>query len=213
MPECQACSGRGWLVEPGDGAGIARRCPCAAGRPLRDRLAQAGVWERYLHCTRETWRGRWPAARLAPFGTALHLCTIFGPVGAGKTHLATAILGEWLAGGRRGLWREFSSTLEAIKLTLATGGAESLTDALKLPYHLLVLDDLLAERGTDWTQSLLSHVLRYRHGRNLPTVLTANVPDLTELDKLEPRLSSRCGEGIVIGLSGPDRRTAERPDA
>ncbi|HVT59902.1 MAG TPA: ATP-binding protein, partial [Thermoanaerobaculia bacterium] len=137
-----------------------------------------------------------------------HLCTIFGAVGTGKTHLATAILGEWLAAGGRGLWRETSSTLEEIKWAMAGGSAERLIQQLKSERHLLVLDDLLSQQGTDWTEFLLSHVLRYRQGRHLPTVITANVTDLVDLDKLEPRLSSRCGAGIVIGLAGEDRRTA-----
>ncbi|HVT61852.1 MAG TPA: hypothetical protein VHR45_26075, partial [Thermoanaerobaculia bacterium] len=115
MAECEHCAGRGWLVADDGGAGTARPCGCRAERPLGERLAAAGVWEEYLHCTRDSWRGAWPAEQLGDFGERRHLCTIFGAVGTGKTHLATAILGEWLAAGGRGLWRETSSTLEEIK--------------------------------------------------------------------------------------------------
>jgi chromosomal replication initiation ATPase DnaA len=215
MAECEVCQGRGWVVVADGGNGVARRCGCRAQRPLAERLAAAGVWEEYLHCTRETWRGAWPAAKLAELGRSQHLCTIFGRVGSGKTHLATAVLGEWLRGGGRGLWRETSAALEQIKRAMAGGGdggagggADRLIDELKSGRHLLVLDDLLTQQGTDWADFMVSHVVRYRQGRQLPTVVTANVTDLVELDRIEPRIGSRCGAGIVIGLVGGDRRTA-----
>jgi DNA replication protein DnaC len=207
MTDCAICQGRGWVVTLDSGAGLAHRCNCRDEQPLRDQLQAAGVWESHLHCCRATWRGDWPAAQLHEFGSRRHLCTVFGPVGTGKTHLATAILGEWLLAGGRGLWREASSAIESIKRGLAAGNADRLVDELKSPLHLLVLDDLLTEQGTDWSEFLLSHVLRYRQGRQLPTVITANVTDLVDLDAIEPRLSSRCGAGIVIGLTGRDWRT------
>lgn len=207
MVECEACLGRGWVVTIGCGAGTARRCRCRTELPLSQRLPAAGVWMDHLHCSRETWRGEWPADQLREFGKTRHFCTVIGPVGSGKTHLATAILGEWLLAGGRGWWRESSSTIEEIKRGMAGGGADKLIDELKSAGRLLVLDDLLTEQGTDWTESLLSHVLRYRQGQHLPTVITANVTDLVDLDGIEPRLSSRCGAGIVIGLTGADWRT------
>ncbi|HVT60355.1 MAG TPA: hypothetical protein VHR45_18425 [Thermoanaerobaculia bacterium] len=218
MAECARCAGRGWVVEADGGNGTARRCSCRAERPLAERLAAAGVWEEYLHCSRESWHGEWPEAQLDGFGRGPRpLCTIFGAVGSGKTHLATAILGEWLRGGGRGLWQETSTALAEIKRAMAGGGGEGLgdrlVDRLKSHEHLLVLDDLLSEQGTDWTESLLSHVLRYRQGRRLPTVITANVTDLVDLDRIEPRLSSRCGAGIVIGLEGGDWRMRSAREA
>jgi hypothetical protein len=206
MLECGLCGGRGWLVVADHGNGTARRCGCRSERPLRERLAAAGVWEEYLGCTRESWRGEWPGAQLGEFGKTVQMCTIFGPVGSGKTHLATAILGEWLAAGGRGRWRETSSVVEEVKRAMAAASAEGLIDELKAGSHLLVLDDLLTEQGTDWTEALLSQVLRYRLGRRMPTVVTANVADLVDLDRIEPRLSSRCGAGVVIGLAGGDWR-------
>jgi chromosomal replication initiation ATPase DnaA len=223
MPDCDLCQNRGWQVVADGGNGLARPCACRTRRPLADRLAAAGVWEQYLHCTRDTWRGAWPAAELADFGIARHLCTIVGRVGSGKTHLATAILGEWLQRGGRGLWRETSAALEEIKRAVSTGGgsggsggtagADRLIDDLKSARHLLVLDDLFTQQATDWADFTASHVLRYRLGRQRPTIVTANVTDLLELDRIEPRLGSRCGAGIVIALAGDDRRTAPEPAA
>ena len=207
MADCEICLGRGWVVAADGGNGLARRCRRRTELLLVQRLAAAGVWMDQLHCTRETWRGEWPTDKLRDFGRTRHFCTVIGPVGSGKTHLATAMLGEWLLAGGRGLWRESSTAVQEIKRGLAGGSADRLIDELKAEGRLLVLDDLLTEQGTEWSEFLLSHVLRYRQGRHLPTVITANVTDLADLDEIEPRLSSRCGAGIVIALTGADRRT------
>jgi chromosomal replication initiation ATPase DnaA len=212
MGACELCAGRGWQVAPDGGAGSARPCRCrSASRPLRERLAEAGVWEAYLDCSRASWRddwAPWPAAKLRPFPAQCPLVTIFGPTGSGKTHLATAILAEHLERGGLGLWREVSSALRRLQAAMGTREAEALWDELIDPRHLLVLDALYSQRSTDWSDAEVSRVLRYRHGRRLPTVVTIDLPGLIELDEVEPGLSSRCGGAIVIGLAGEDRRTA-----
>ena len=210
-----ACRGTGWMVTPGRDAGTARPCVCRSNRPIADLLADAGVWERYRSCTRETWRETWrpwPEKALADFPDSRSTLTVFGLVGAGKTHLATAVFATWLRSGKRGFWRDVSTVLTDIKRGFADGAADAITAQLCSPRHLLLLDDLGAEQATDWNESRLSYVLRYRHGRRLPTILTTNVSSLLKLDEIEPRLSSRCGEGALVKLSGLDRRTA-RGDA
>ncbi len=207
------CGGRGWAVAQDGGVGTAKPCICRSQRPVEELLAAAGVWERYRHCTRETWDSTWatwPAKALANFPEPHSTLTVFGLVGAGKTHLATAVLADRLRAGKPGMWRDVSATLAEIKRGFSSGNAEALTAQLCSPRHLLALDDLYAEQSTDWSESLLSYVLRHRHGRRLPTIITANVPDLLKLDDIEPRLSSRCGEGALVRLSGPDRRTERR---
>jgi hypothetical protein len=211
MAACELCGGRGWQVAADGGAGRARRCGCrGSGRPLRERLAEAGVWEGYLDCTRASWRGDWapwPAGKLRGFPEACPLVAIFGPTGSGKTHLATAILAEHLERGGRGLWREVSTMLRDIQTSMATGGAETRWAELAAPGWLLVLDALFSQRSTEWSDAELSLLLRYRHGRRLPTVVTVDLPDLVELDEIEPGLGSRLGGAIVIRLGGVDRRT------
>jgi hypothetical protein len=213
MAVCDVCGGRGWQVEPDGGAGVARRCSCReASRPLRERLAEAGVWEEYLDCTRAGWRGDWspwPAGKLRGFPTTRPLVAIFGPTGSGKTHLATAILAEHLERGGRGRWREVSTMLRGIQSAIATGGAEAMWAELVAPDELLVLDALYSQRSTAWSDAELSRLLRYRHGRRLPTVVTVDLAGLVDLDEIEPGLGSRMAGAIVIRLGGVDRRTEQ----
>ena len=75
--------------------------------------------------------------------------------------------------------------------------------------QLLVLGDLGPELAGAWSGSTLSHVLGFRDGHLLPTIITSNIESLTAVDALEPRLAGRFAAG-VLHLSGPDRRTAGR---
>ncbi len=211
MRECEACGGRGWTITADGGAGTARRCACRLGpRPLSQRLAQAGVWELYRECSPATWCGEpdpWPARPLRDFGRRSSLVTICGRRGSGKTHLATAILAAHLERGGQGLWREISSTLAAVKDAMSDGRSAALLAELLDP-RLLVLDAYGSHQATAWADAEVARIVRYRHGRDLPTVLTVDLPSLLELDEIDPGLSSRCGGGIVIVLRGADRRLA-----
>jgi DNA replication protein DnaC len=75
---------------------------------------------------------------------------------------------------------------------------------------VLLLDDLGAEKETEWTQEQLYRVINHRYNEGLPTLIAGNVP----LDEIEPRIASRIRDtriGQVIVLTGPDYRT--RPQA
>lgn len=217
---CERCGDTGFVITPDGGNGTASRCPCKVPS-MRQRLETAGVWPKYLECTRASWKGPWPESRLVNWPAPACTCTLHGLVGRGKTHLATAIFAETLATVGWGMWRDVSDALEALKRGISTGQHEVLLDRMKRT-PLLLLDDLGAHHATEWTESLLSSVLRSRHGRQLPTILTLNIGEdpqrpghslgLLAIDDVEPRLASRLSEGVVIELRGQDwRKAATRP--
>jgi chromosomal replication initiation ATPase DnaA len=139
--------------------------------------------------------------------------TISGQPGTGKTHLALAIAWEWLE-SRRG--------------TVAYWQVETLLDALRSGYEhkqgengcetyaelhfvknctLLVLDDLGAEKATDWSTAKLDEVIDHRYVNRLATVVTLNVID----EALPPRLADRLYEGANFVLDVPSfRRRRQR---
>jgi chromosomal replication initiation ATPase DnaA len=204
VADCEDCGGRGWTVEVDGGAGTAKRCWCQA-QDIGAQLRRAGTWPIYAHCTREAWRGTWPT-QLSRWLTESWTCAILSPTtGAGKTHLATALLAEELRAGRAGRWWDTSELCERLKRAIGGGDQHALLAELKRP-PTLVLDDLGAQHESDWTDSLLSHVFRFRMGHRYPTVFTTQAGDLVTLDALEPRLSSRLAAEVVVTLPGRDRR-------
>jgi DNA replication protein DnaC len=70
---------------------------------------------------------------------------------------------------------------------------------------ILVLDDLGAEKMSEWTFSALYRVISHRYDYFLPTIVTSNLT-LDAIDQWEPRIASRLAGLTVISLTGTDRR-------
>lgn len=139
--------------------------------------------------------------------------TILGPAGTGKTWIAVRMLMKlWNAadgGGRVGKWAarprffDVSTAIEAIKSEFGTDDNGKTLEAMMVS-RLLVLDDLGAQRETDFTKDQVSVVLRSRYNDMLPTIITSNAANLGELG--DQRIASRLSDGLVITLNGKDRR-------
>ncbi len=134
---------------------------------------------------------------------------IGGPVGVGKSRAAVAAC-------RPHRSVEFWPVVELLD-ALRPGGPPDALDRV-MQVDVLILDDLGAERPTDWTAERLYALVNRRWLEELPTVGTTNLP-LTRksagpgyegptLDEvLGDRMFSRLiGGAVLVRLSGPDRR-------
>ncbi len=199
--ECEHCEGRGWIVEPDGGAGTARRCVCQRST-VEDRLRAAGVPEEFIHPT--PWRGRRPDT--SAFPKRAHMLTLCGPAGRGKSRVAADLVRDWLAGGGRARWVESETLLRSLKARFGLEpGPETLLEPLLNPRLLLVLDELGAERGTEWEAGELSHLIRRRYRDQSPTIVTTNHTE-QDIEEMEPRLHSRMWGSAVVPFGGPDFR-------
>jgi DNA replication protein DnaC len=72
---------------------------------------------------------------------------------------------------------------------------------------LLVLDDLGAEKSTEWSINILYIIIDRRYRDEKKTIITSNL-SLDELaDKLDDRIASRiAGMCTVVPMGGADRR-------
>ena len=149
---------------------------------------------------------------------------INGAAGVGKTRLATALFWENLhrtaykpSGSYEQLsaaWATAPDVLLRLRATFNGSGLE--IDVVKelADVRLLVLDDLGAERQSEWTALALYTILSRRVNWMRPTIVTSNLT-LKEIDAADPRLASRLGGMAQITLTGADRRLAaigERTD-
>lgn len=166
----------------------------------------------YRGCSRAGWKGRWPAA--APPAEARWweeswLVFLHGAVtGSGKTHLATVIFLEAIdAGGfRTHRWISTKDLLAAVTGEIAAQSERRIERELR-EAELLLLDDLGAERPTDFARDVISALLCHRYDWQRPTILTSNADDLSAIDAFDPRLSSRLAHrSILIHRGGEDRR-------
>lgn len=115
---------------------------------------------------------RWPTNRAQ--GTGLLL---YGPPGTGKSHLAAAIVHALIHRGAACVYQSVPELLDRLRRSYDRDSADSegkLMAALDKA-DLLVLDDLGAEKRTEWVESTLYRIVdaRYRHRR--ATVITSNL--------------------------------------
>jgi DNA replication protein DnaC len=138
---------------------------------------------------------------------------ISGPVGTGKTHLAVALA---RATTLPSLFCPVVEVLDAMR----PGGDETMSPNRLQNVACLVLDDLGAEKPTDWTADRLYAIVNRRWMEKRITIVTTNLrlgelpsntisPDKYLQHTVGERLYSRLADDAVgVVLSGTDRRRA-----
>jgi DNA replication protein DnaC len=144
-----------------------------------------------------------------------------GPPGIGKTHLAVSVLHAVALKGMRGVYYDTRSLLSAIRSTYNPVTRASEADVLNEVMHaeLLVLDDLGAERLTDWVEETMHLVVNTRYNEKRPTVFTTNYEDVPvegDLDSLLVRVGYRLHSRLremceFLEYDGPDYRDFDHP--
>ena len=116
-----------------------------------------------------------------------------GNVGSGKTMLACAIANEQWKNNRSAHYETAPDILSMLREGYKT---DSFDERMKLlaDIDLLVLDDLGAERGTEWAEEQLYVLLNNRYRSALPLVVTTN-ERLESTKKIHPRIVSRLRQG------------------
>ena len=122
----------------------------------------------------------------------------YGPHGVGKTHLAIGILKDAIrTKGARGYFFETRDLLRLVRDTYNAKVEERELDVLKpvLEADLLVLDDLGAEKTSEWVQETLGLVINTRYNAQRPTVVTTNLSDYPDDD--DPQIIRRSRSALA----------------
>ena len=132
---------------------------------------------------------------------------LFGTVGTGKTFLAACVANALIDKGIPCLVTNFARIANEVQ-GLFEGKQEYYDNLNKYP--LLVIDDLSAERKTEYMQEIVFNVIDARYRANLPLIVTTN---LTRTELMHPadltyqRIFSRLFEMCTpIEVTGKDRR-------
>ena len=191
-PDCERCGDRGWIVDEGG----ARRCSCRDEAVVPRLLAAARIPPRFAGKTLDNFDTgfgdeRERTERLRAHRAARRYVEEFvtergfredgllliGRPGVGKTHLAAAVLSELVRRYRvRGLFVDFTSLLHDIRATFDPETAASSAGVLHpvTEAEVAVIDDLGAQKSSDWVREILYLILNTRYANRLPTLFTTN---------------------------------------
>lgn len=129
-----------------------------------------------------------------------------GPVGTGKTFLAACVANALIDRNIPCLVTNFSRVTNTL---FSTSEKQEYLDSLNR-YDLLVIDDLAAERDTEYMQEMVFSVIDSRYRSKKPMIVTTNLtadelkrPAEIKKQRIFSRLFEMC---IAIEVNGRDRR-------
>lgn len=140
-----------------------------------------------------------------------------GPTGCGKTHLAVALMAESGLENHEMIFITTSWLLQLLRDTNNKNSSERLTDLLKkyCTIPLLVLDDLGAEKGTDYVAEMIGELIDWRDADGNRTIITTNLSMGEISAKYGDRTASRLSTWEYFKINKPDyrkKKNKNRPD-
>lgn len=144
-----------------------------------------------------------------------------GQVGTGKTHAAWEAVRRWCLRTRTlpttGRESSYGPSTPSVIFTRMTDLLDDLRpgdDSRQRirdcqTTRLLVIDDLGAEKSSEWTQERFYSVVDHRYANCLPLIVTGNLPPSKLAEQTGDRAASRLAEMCtVVPMTGADRRRA-----
>jgi DNA replication protein DnaC len=238
---CPFCAGSGLrLTVQADGERYAVPCDCRMEMQAARLLKKAQIPKRYEHCTLESFDYKFPQSDSSlarafviarqfvneyPVATEGRGLLLTGSIGVGKTHLAVAILQALvLEKGARGLFCDYRELLKRIQESYNPMVATSELQILAPIFNaeVLILDELGAQKPTDWVWDTVALILNTRYNDKRTTLITTNYPNLPAAmartadktmreeslgDRIGERMRSRLAEMCVeVEMRGNDLR-------
>jgi DNA replication protein DnaC len=186
---CPDCNGTGWKIVERDEVSGASRCACVAVERAGRVLAECDLPPLYENASFDNFSTRngelttvFMAVRqyVKDFpNTKQPGLLLMGRPGSGKTHLAVAAFREILGKGFEGLFFDYQNLLDRIRSSYDPSSQTSDKEAYRVAMdkEVLLLDDLGANRITDWVEDTVTSIITTRCNHRKPLIATTNLFD------------------------------------
>ncbi len=237
--DCPACKNEGWIPAElhEDGSFVpAKRCECLIREEIEDVLKAAGIdgplrewtfvaWDinrvfpeevrPYMQKVKEFCE-KW-ATDVAQGARRENLIFVGNP-GVGKTYMSAAVANLVALSRKTVVYMSMNGYLEFVRANRydsADNGQGNATIRRVMDADLMIIDDLGAERRTEWSGVELFELLNFRINMGKPTVISTNIEPREISEVYGVRLESRLlGNFDIIQFKGEDIRLSkyrERP--
>lgn len=198
---------------------VAIRAPSTVAQDHRHRLEQAGIPDMFLGHVFEESPDNQDAVYLARGwlsdygkGDPMPALALYGEQGRGKSHLLAAICTRLvnehdatvMFRSVRGLLRELQRFENEVERSATWERARTV--------DVLALDDLGAQRESDWRAEQLAELIDERYQAERPILIATNFKPADWGRTVDARTASRLrGMTVAVELRGPDRRQQSIP--
>lgn len=134
---------------------------------------------------------------------------IYGPVGTGKTHLAVAAAKKLMLDLHSVRFYSVPRLLMEIRMSMRKENFNELAFVEKMgKFDYLILDDMGAQKTTEWSVEILYLIIDERERRGGGGLIVTSNLQLDEIgQRVSERLASRIGhKAMIVKMGGRDRR-------
>lgn len=231
--DCPTCKNTGWLrpeMATPDTVYPPKKCQCLIQEEIDDLYNAAGLTGPLREQTFASFDLTvYPPDLREYMSQVLDHCRVFaqsvadgkpydslllqGDTGLGKTFLASAVGNFVVAAKRTVVYFTFSEFMDLVRLQKFNEDEEGYREGLQrlLDADLIILDDLGAEKVTDFVAQELFNMINHRLNRQMPMVVSTNLRPDEMLDYYGERIGSRLLFGFeALQLRGQDVRRVLR---
>ncbi|MCI2049495.1 MAG: ATP-binding protein [Lachnospiraceae bacterium] len=216
--KCKECRDTGWILSKDEtGHEYARPCKCRMLEEARKRFERSGLatqfrnknFDNYItsgNCILEDAKSQAEkyAREFEPEGHENLSILFSGQVGAGKTHLGTAISQELINREVPVLYMPYRDALTSLKQNILNEEEYARQIHKFMTAEVLFMDDLLKGKVTEADINILYEIVNYRYNNSLPMIVSTEktVEQLLEFDEAIGSRILEMSRGYVISFKG-----------